>query len=113
MTNTIFLKRTVPANDTFVSKISSQAAQRAHVFVALHYTDSVGAPVTPTDGTFTIDINPIGMSTFIEIGMGTDVDATLPLCLLSYSANTDNLRYTPTGIVGADKVEISIQFNEV
>lgn len=82
-----------------------------HVFVGVIFKNSGGSVVTPSAGTYTIDVLPVGMANFQTVDSGTDIDATVAPDQLSFAANAQTLRYTPTGITGADDITINISSN--
>lgn len=77
------------------------------VFIGITFYDS-GVIVTPTAGTYTIEIMPVGMENYLGVIYGEDVEAIEEVPLLSYAGNAKTLRYTPTGIADSDRVEITL-----
>lgn len=81
-----------------------------HVFITVKFLLS-DVVTTPSAGTYTIEVRAIGMDNFEAITNGTAIDATAASATLSYAANAEELRYTPTGITGVDAVQITIAGN--
>ncbi len=84
--------------------------QTPHVFIAVKFITG-GSVVTPGAGTYTIEARGAGMDNFEAIIDGTAIDATAAPATLSYATNADELRYTPTGVTGADEVQITVTGN--
>lgn len=78
----------------------------SQVFIGITFYNS-GAIATPTDGTYTIEIQLVGMDNYLGVIYGEDVPAVEESPLLSYSGNAKALRYTPSGITGVDQIEIT------
>ena len=112
MANTIENKTTTKVNTPITIDLGNVAGMGTHVFIGLKFIDSAGLTVTPSSGTFTFEVLPTGMDTLQSIVDGTDIVANGALSLLSYSANTDKVVYTPNTIVGADRIVITITANE-
>lgn len=81
--------------------------RKSRVSIGVTFYNS-GVITTPTDGTYTITVSPVGMNNFLGIIGGENVDATLDAPFLSYSGNATVLRYVPSGIAGVDKIEITL-----
>ena len=112
MANTIENTTTISVNTPTTIDLGNVAEMGSHVFIATRFIDSNGLTVTPTSGTFTLEVLPSGMDVAQSIVDGTDILANTVLSLLSYSANTDKVIYTPNIIVGADRIVITITANE-
>lgn len=84
---------------------------KARVTLGITFFDATGNVVTPSAGSYTITASPIGMANFLNIIDGDNIDATLPVPSLSYAANADALKYTPTGITGVTSIEITAKGN--
>lgn len=82
-----------------------------HIFIGIRFTDSSDNTVTPSAGTYTIDVKVIGMDDFESVVDGSDINATNSPSLLSFAANAQTIRYTPTGITGADLINLTISAN--
>jgi hypothetical protein len=85
-------------------------SQTPHVFIAVKFI-TAGIIVTPGAGTYTIDVRGVGMPDYEAITDGTAIDATAATETLSYATNAEELRYTPTGVTGADEVQITVTGN--
>jgi hypothetical protein len=85
-------------------------SQTPHVFIAVKFITG-GVVVTPSAGTYTIEVKGVGMDNFEAITNGTAIDATAAPATLSYATNAEELRYTPTGVTGADEVQITVTGN--
>ena len=112
MANTIENTTTISVNTPTTIDLGNVAEMGSHVFIALKFIDSNGLTVTPSSGTFSIKVLPAGMDIAQHIVDGTDILANTVLSLLSYSANTDKVIYTPNTIGGADRIVIIITANE-
>ncbi len=81
---------------------------RPHTQVALRFEDSAGQSITPGAGTFTISIRPVGQGSFQSIQRGENIDATASLDALTYSAIGKQLKYSPTGVTGAEFIWVTL-----
>lgn len=105
------LKTRVDATSQQLLDLAKQNINKtAHVFIAIRFFSS-GSPVTPSAGTYDITVQPEGMGNFIAVTGGAAIDATVAPSLLSFAANAQGLAYDPTGITGADEVEITVTGN--
>ena len=96
------------ATQETIVDLSQQISGTPHVFVGYKFLDSSNNVVTPSAGTFSFTVKCAGMEIFEDIVGGVDIDATFPLSSLNFSANADALKYTPSGIIGADDIEITV-----
>lgn len=103
-------RRSNAATTTTIDLTEDGVNQTPHVFIALKFITG-GSVVTPSAGTYTIEVRGAGMDNFEAIIDGTAIDATVVPATLSYATNADELRYTPTGITGADEVQITVTGN--
>lgn len=90
--------------------LTPEISSTPHVFIGIEFQDGGGSPVTPSGGTYTIDIKPKG-SSFEDIGGGNDIDATESPDILSYGTNATDLRYTPDSVTGAVNVQLTVSGN--
>ena len=97
--------------ETGIMDLSQKISGAPHVFIGVVFSDDQGETVTPSGGTYTIDINPVGMDNFKPIRGGTDIVATTSPELLDFATNAQKLRFTPNGITGADKIRITVTGN--
>ena len=51
------------------------------------------------------------MDNFESIPSGDAIDATAAITTLSFAGNATDVKYTPTGIVGANEVQITVTGN--
>lgn len=91
--------------------LSVATAFRPHCYVAVTFLDASGLPVTPSYGTYSLTVKPLGMENYIEITDGSNVDATLPVNLLSFSGNIGMLKFEPFTIGGATSIKITVTGN--
>ena len=84
-----------------------------HVFITRTFLDANGDPVTPTGGTYSIQIKLLGMPNFETIPSGTGIAASdASPNTLSFAGNAETLRYIPSSIVGAVNVQITVIGNK-
>lgn len=103
--------RTISASSTASFDLSADGInQTPHVFIAVQFQTG-GSPVTPSAGTYTIEVKGVGMDNFEAIIDGTAIDATAAPATLSYATNAEELRYTPTGVTGANDIQITVTGN--
>ena len=112
MSDTIVNTTTITVNNPTTIDLGDVAEMGSHVFIAIKFIDANSLTVTPSSGTFSITVLPSGMDVAQAIVDGTDILANTVLSLLSYTANTDKVIYTPNTIVGADRIVITITANE-
>ena len=82
-----------------------------HVFIGVKFIGAGGSFVTPSAGTFSLTVKSRGMENFESIQSGDVIDATAALSSLSFTGNATALKYTPTGITGANEVRITVTGN--
>lgn len=111
MTTPKFFSESFDATATSIMDLSQRVGNAPHVFVGVTFRDSGGAAVTPSGGTYTIEIRPVGMENYQPIRGATDIIATEAPEPLDFAINSQSLRYTPTGITDAHKIQISVTGN--
>lgn len=104
-------QKTFDATTTNIMDLSQGVGNAPHVFIGITFRDSSGDPVTPSAGTYTIEVRPVGMENYQSIADGTAIDATEAPIPLDFATNAQSLRYTPTGITGAAKIQITAMGN--
>jgi len=87
-------------------------AGKTHCFLgAKFYSDAAGeTPATPTGGTIAVDIQTLNSSPAYEPPPVSTIDASNP-ATLSWAANTDSVRATPSGVAGAAYWRILVTCN--
>lgn len=86
---------------------------KAHCFAGIQFfNDAAGTVVaTPTAGTILIEIRTVNTTPVFETIPANTVDATAP-ATISWAANTQAVRATPTGVVGATHYKLIVTCNE-
>lgn len=105
------VSKILSATATNTIDLSEEIAYRPHVFVGIQFRDADNLVVTPSAGTFSITVRTVGMANFESITDGDAIDATAALAALSFATNADELKYTPVGITGAVRVQITVRGN--
>jgi len=101
------LERKLQALQEGVFALGGLNDDEPHTQVGIKFSNN-GVEVTPGSGTFTILVKPKGSKVYEPIQLGEDIDATKPIISLTYAAIGDKFKYIPTGMTGADLVEITL-----
>lgn len=96
----------VPVNDESLMDLTSGISDLPRVILGIQFYDSNNLPVTPSSGTYTITVSPLGTNSFVNIVDGQNIDASREPDPLSFAGNAEAVKYTPNSIVGASEVEI-------
>lgn len=91
--------------------LTTRSILGTHTFIGIRFTDNSDVTVTPSAGTYTIDVKPLGMDIFESIEAGTGIDATATPISLDFAVNAQSVRYTPTGVTGANLIKITVSAN--
>ena len=98
----------ISATATGVIDLTGNILKSPHVFIGIAFLDSGGAVITPTAGTYTINIKLNGMEVFEAITGGTAIDATTAVSTLTFAGNAQSLQYVPTSVSGNDVTNIRV-----
>jgi len=111
MTTPENIQKTFDATTTNIIDLSQRVGNAPHVFIGITFRDSSGDPVTPSGGTYTIEVRPVGMENYQSIVDGTSIDATGTPAPLDFAINAQSLRYTPSSVTGAANIQITVSGN--
>ena len=82
-----------------------------HVFLSIRFFDSGGLPVTPSGGTFAIEVQTQGNQPNWEDPPEPTIDATAPTTV-DWASNTYGVRVTPTSLTGVDHWSVVVFLNK-
>jgi len=106
------ITKTFDATATSTIDLTEREIQNTpHVFIGIKFIGAGGSVVTPSAGTYSITVRTSGMDNFESIPSGDAIDATAAVNTLSFASNAVELKYTPTGITGANEVRITVTGN--
>ena len=88
-------------------------SSKAHCFAGVQFfNDAAGlVPATPTAGTLLVEIRTVNTTPIFEAIPANTISANAPTTI-SWAANTQAVRATPTGIVGATHYKLVVTCNE-
>lgn len=102
------VQRTLDATSSGTFSIVGVNNNSPHTQITMRFLDINSNVVTPNGGTFSVIVRPNGSDQFQSVQAGTDITATDPLDSLTYTAIGVEIKYEPTGIIGADRIIFTV-----
>ena len=96
-----------------VINLSGLDITRLHCFAGVQFfSDAEGTiPVIPSAGTVGIEIQTINTAPVFELAVDHTIVASVPTTL-TWAANTQAVRATPIGVIGATHYKLVVTLNE-